>query len=147
MELSGEVRVSAERGLSLHYLSPEEHIVVLDTRGVLVRSASGEQAPPPDPRAAAANNALLNILRFDFAALARDFELSGWRDGPDWALTLTPRTDELRRNVGRIAVTGREATVRHIEIRRSAKQAIEISIEAPRSQARFTAAELQQFFR
>jgi len=147
VELKGEVRVSAEHGLSLHYLVPEERIVILDARGVLVRDASGDQAAPADPHAAAANDALLHILRFDFAALGHDFVLSGWREGASWKLTAVPRTDELRYNLGWIAVTGEDATVRHIEIRRSTKQAIEIAIAAPRSQAAFTAAELKRFFR
>src|SRR5580700_2811871 len=42
--LRGEVRISAEHGLSLHYLDPEEQIVIIDGRGSLLRSASGDRA-------------------------------------------------------------------------------------------------------
>ena len=147
VELQGEVRVSAERGLSLHYTTPEDRTVVLDSRGVLIRAAAGEKAPPADPRAAAANEALLHILRFDFPALEKDFELYGRRDGDQWNLALVPRTEALRHSVGRITVTGTEATIRHIEIRRTARQAIEIVIAAPRSFAAFTGDELKRFFR
>ena len=147
VELKGEVRVSTARGLSLHYTAPEERTVILDARGVLIRGAAGEKAPPADPRASAANEALLHVLRFDFAALEKDFELYGRRDGAEWTLALVSRTEALRRSVGRITVAGDAATVRHIEIRRTAKQAIEIRIAAPRPPAPFTAEELARFFR
>jgi glycosyltransferase involved in cell wall biosynthesis len=147
VQLKGEVRVSAARGLSLHYTAPEEHTVILDAQGVLLRAAAGEKAPPADPRAAAANEALLHIMRFDFAALEKDFELYGQRDNATWTLALVPRTETLRRSVGRITVAGEAATIRHIEIRHSAKQAIEIIIAPPRPAAAFTAEELQRYFR
>lgn len=147
VELKGEVRVSTVRGLSLHYTAPEERIVILDAGGVLIRAPAGEKAPPADPRAAAANEALLHILRFDFVALEKDFELYGQRAGEAWTLALVPRTETLRRSVGRISVAGGVAAISRIEIRRSAKQAIEILIEPPKSAAPFTADELKRFFR
>ena len=147
VELQGEVRVSSARGLSLHYTAPEERTVILDDLGVLIRAAVGEKAPPADPRAAAANEALRHILRFDLAALEPDFELYGLREGAGWTLQLVPRTDTLRRSVGRITVTGLAATIRSIEIRRTARQAIAIFIEPPRSVAEFTAGELKTYFR
>jgi glycosyltransferase involved in cell wall biosynthesis len=145
--LAGEVRVSATHGLSLHYTAPDERTVILDDQGVLLRAAAGDQAPPADPRAAAANDALRHVLRFDLAALAPDFELYGRRDGAAWTLALVPRTEALRRSVGRITVTGEAAAIRRIEIRRTPKQAVEISIAPPRPAAAFTAAELKTFFR
>lgn len=147
VELRGEVRVSTPHGLSLHYTTPEDRTVILDDKGVLIRAPAGEKAPLADPRAAAANAALLNVLRFDFAALEKDFELYGQRDSTAWTLALVPRTDALRRSVGRITVAGDGATVSRIEIRRSAKQAILIKIAPPRPAAAFTADELKQFFR
>ena len=147
VELAGEVRVSGTRGLSLHYTAPEVRTVILDDRGVLVRAPAGEKAAPADPRAAAANDALLHILHFDFVALYKDFELYGQRDGTAWTLALVPRTDTLRRSVGRITVAGEAASIRHIEIRRTARQAIEIIIAPPRPPAAFTAEELKEFFR
>ncbi len=145
--LKGEVRVSATHGLSLHYTAPEERTVILDAQGVLIRATAGEKAPPADPRGAAANEALLHILRFDFAALDKDFELYGQRDSATWTLALVPRTEALRRSVGRITVAGEAATIRHIEIHRAAKQAIEIIIEPPRPSAAFTIDEVKRFFR
>ncbi|HEY4245279.1 MAG TPA: glycosyltransferase [Lacunisphaera sp.] len=147
VELKGEVRVSASRGLSLHYTDPEKRTVILDEKGVLIRAPAGEKAAPADPRAAAANEALLNLLRFDFTALEKDFELYGEQDAVKWTLVLVPRTDALRHSVGRITATGEGATIRHIEIRRTARQAIEIIIDRPQPPAPFTAGELKAFFR
>jgi hypothetical protein len=147
VELKGEVRVSATRGLSLHYTAPEERTVILDAQGVLMRAAAGEQAPPADPRAAAANAALLHVLRFDLGMLETDFELYGQRDGATWTLALVPRTEAQRRSIGRITVSGEAAAVRHIELRRSAKQFIEIVIGPPRAAAAFTADDMKRFFR
>lgn len=144
--LKGEVRVSRARGLSLRYTTPEERVIILDERGVLARDASGEQAPP-DARAAAANRALLHVLRLDFAALEKEFEVYGRRDGPAWSVGLVPRDEALRRAIGNIYVTGEATAVRTIELRRSAKQHIDIAIAAPRSTTAFTADEVKRYFR
>jgi glycosyltransferase involved in cell wall biosynthesis len=147
IELQGEVRVSAARGLSLHYTTPEDRTVILDEQGMLIRAPAGQKAAPADPRATAANEALRHILRFEFAALEKDFEIYGQREGADWTLALVPRTETLRRSIGRIGVTGQTATIRRIELRRTAKQVIEILIAAPRPAAAFTPEELKTYFR
>lgn len=144
--LAGEVRVSRLHGLSLHYTQPEDRIVILDDHGVLVRDASGEQLPP-DPRAAAANRALLHVLRFDLPALTRDFEIYGRRDATRWSLTLVPHAADLRRSLGHIHVSGRGGFVEAIELRRSAKQHIDIALTIVRAPANFTAKETQRYFR
>ncbi len=146
VELRGVSRVSATRGLSLHYTAPEERIVILDALGVLVRDARGESAAPADPRAAAANAALVQVLRFDLPALAETFELFGRRDGAAWELAFVPRAADLRRTVGQISVAGSADAVHRIEIRRSAKQSVTILIGPPRATP-FTAEELTRFFR
>lgn len=147
VELRGEVRVSAARGLSLQYTSPEERTVILDAQGILIRTAAGQSAPPADPRAAGADAALLHVLQLDLAALQRDFDLFGQRDGASWTLALVPRTDALRRAVHRISVRGEGDAIRHIEISRTAKQSIAISIGPPRPPAPFTGEDLGRFFR
>lgn len=145
--LQGEVRVSVARGLSLHYVTPAERIVILDELGVLIRAPDGEKAAPDDPRARAANDALRHILRFNFAALEKNFELYGQRDGEAWTLMLVPRTEALRRSVGRITVSGAGLTVRRIELRRTVRQYIEIIMGPARAPAAFTADELKTYFR
>ena len=147
VELQGEVRVSSARGLSLHYTQPDDRTVILDEAGMLMRAPAGEKVAPADPRAEAANDALRHILRFEFTSLEKDFELYGQRDTDTWTLALVPRTDTLRRSIGRITVTGQVATIRRIELRRSAKQVIEILIAPPRPPAPFTAEELKKYFR
>jgi hypothetical protein len=147
VELSGEVRVSARRGLSLRYLAPEERTVILDDHGMLMRGPDGERTSPADPRAAAANAAMRHILSFDLAALEQDFDLFGQRDGTAWILALVPRTDALRRSIGRITVAGEAAAIRRILLRRSAKNSIEILIAPPRPSVAFTTDEVAQYFR
>jgi hypothetical protein len=146
VELKGESRVSATRGLSLHYTAPEERIVILDTKGMLVRDKRGETSAPDDPRAAAANAALVEVLRFDLTALDKAFELYGQREGAAWKLAFVPRAASLRRSVGVILVAGMADALNRIEIRRAANQHIDIKIGPPRATP-FAEAELKRFFR
>jgi hypothetical protein len=145
--LTGEVRVSAGHGLSLHYLDPAGQTVVIDDRGLLVRSASGDTVPPADPRAGAANAALLHVLRFDLRTLADTFAVYGRRTGTAWQLALVPKDADLRRTLGQVAIEGDGTAVRRIELRRSALQRVEILVSPPTSTAAFTADELGRFFR
>lgn len=145
--LSGEVRISPLLGLSLRYTTPEERLVIFDQKGMLVRDAAGGQIPPPDPRATLMSGAMFHILRFDLLALANDFELSGERSNLAWKVVLVPRDETLRRALGQIQVEGEAETVRRIEIRRSAKQHIDILIDRPPAPATFSAGELQRYFR
>lgn len=145
--LRGESRVSAEHGLSLHYTDPQEQIVIIDDQGMLTRTASHDTTPPDDPRAGAANSALLHVLRFDLAALAKTFDLYGARTDASWQLALVPKDESLRRTLGRISIEGEGAAVRRIELRRSPVQRIEILIAPPQSTAAFSDADLHRFFR
>jgi hypothetical protein len=145
--LEGEVRVSRNHGLSLHYTAPEERTMILDDRGMLLRDAAGAKAPPPDPRATAANEALLLVLRFDFAGLEKKFDLYGRREGDVWSLGLVARDATVRKAIGDIHVGGEGATVRRIELRRSAKQHIDIVIAAPRGTTAFSEEEVKRYFR
>jgi hypothetical protein len=145
--LHGEARVSSDRGLSLHYSEPEDQTVIVDANGSLVRSASGDLALPSDPRASAANFALLHLLRLDLPPLATAFELYGRHTGRGWTIVLVPREPDLRRTLGQITVEGEGPEVRRIELRRSATQRVEIHVEPPRSSAAFTPEELRRYFR
>jgi hypothetical protein len=147
VELTGDVRVSAARGLSLNYLTPETHTLILDAHGTLDRTATGEKPAPADPAAAVMNAVLLRIVRFDLAALAEDFDLYGQRGATAWTLVLVPRTAAWRDHLGRITVAGEGIAIRRIEMRRSATEAVEILIGRPRPPAAFTADELTRYFR
>jgi hypothetical protein len=145
--LKGEVRVSADRGLSLHYLEPEEQTVIIDQQGGLLRSATGDRAMPSDPRADAANFALLHLLRLDLLLLSESFELYGRNTDSDWTLALVARDAELRRSLGTINVDGKGAAIIRIELRRSATQRVEITMTAPQTAASFSPDELRRYFR
>jgi hypothetical protein len=121
--------------------------VILDSQGVLIRAGAGHSAPPEDPRAGSVNDALLHILRFDFGALEKDFELYGQDDAGKWTLVLVPRREAQRRAFARITVAGESTVVRRIELWRSAKQSIEIVIAPPQPPAPFGADELKRYFR
>src|SRR5271168_1891508 len=105
--LKGEVRVSADRGLSLHYIEPEEQVVIIDGRGGLLRSSAGDRAMPSDPRADAANFALLHLLRLDLPLLSESFEVYGKRTDSAWTLALAARDAEMQRSLGTIIVDGK----------------------------------------
>ncbi|MBI4624678.1 MAG: hypothetical protein HY736_15845 [Verrucomicrobia bacterium] len=107
--LKGEARVSTERGLSLDYPGAEPRTVIIDERGMIVREAGRDTAPPADARASAANLALLHVLRFNLRPLAESFETYGERHGSAWTLALVPRADALRRTLGQITVAGESA--------------------------------------
>lgn len=146
VRVGGEVRVSRTKGLSLRYLAPEERIVIFDEAGSLVRDAAGQNALPKHP-GERASGSLLHVLRLDFAALERDFEVYGQRDGAAWALALVPRAEAARRSMGTIHVAGEAAQVRAIELRRSAKQHIDIAIMDVQAPANFTTDEVKRYFR
>ncbi len=145
--LTGKARVVAGRGLSLEYLEPEQHLVIIDGEGLLLRGANGVRTPPADPRARAVNDALLHILKLDFDALARSFALYGRRVGEVWQLALVPQTADLSRAIGQLTVEGAMDVVRRIEIRRSRRQSVEIELATPMPAEDFTAEELARYFR
>jgi len=147
VELQGEVRVSTAHGLSLHYTAPEERVVILDERGVVLRSRTGDTTPPADARADGANDALRRILRFDLAALEKDFDLYGARDGAAWTLALVTRDPAQRKTIDRITVAGEGEAVRRIGLWRAARQVVEIRLAPPHPPAPFTAEELKRYFR
>ena len=146
--LRGELRHSPERGLSLRYTEPEEQLMIIDVQGILLRNAAGRsRALKSDPRAPQVDALLLPVLRFDLAALERTFEIRGTRDGARWRLDFTPRTPELARALGQLAVWGEGATVRQLEFSRGPKQRVEVAIETTQTGVTFSADELKRFFR
>ena len=148
--LTGEMRLSPEHGLSLHYLKPEESRVIIDSRGILLRDARGRSRDVgSDPRARGATGTLLQVLRFDLAVLERDFTLYGAREGIAWKVVLEPKPEAIAQDtsLGRIIIHGQEEAVLLIELRRSDRQRIEIHVGDTRIGVSFSPEELSAYFR
>jgi outer membrane lipoprotein-sorting protein len=148
VELSGEIRITPELGLSLSYLNPNEQIMIVDEQGILMRDENGrERAASRDQRASVIAKALTNILRFDSDALAVDFDLYGTYAGSEWTLQFRPRELALLKQLGTITVEGTAARLHNIEMRRSDKQRIDIQIIDIIEGVTFTTNEISRFFR
>lgn len=146
--LTGEIRISPDRGLSLHYQGEKPQVMIMDQKGVLMRDERGrERAAPADARADAATSALFQILRFDLPALAKSFVIHGRRDGDAWTLGFEPRDANLVRLIGSVIVQGEAGRVDRIEMVKSEKQRIDISITETKENVTFSADELKRFFR
>ena len=146
--LTGEIRLSAEHGLSLTYLGEKPHTIVVDREGVLLRDARGRtRTAPSDRRADTATSALFDILRFDLPALARDFVIHGLRDGDAWALGFVPRDSGNAELLGSIVVHGEGPRLERIAMIKSDTQRIDIEIGETRDDVVFSAEELRRYFR
>ncbi|HTQ29926.1 MAG TPA: outer membrane lipoprotein carrier protein LolA [Opitutaceae bacterium] len=146
--LTGEVRIAPDLGLSLHYLTPEPRIVIVDGRGLLIRDASGrEQAVPADGRALAAVDALVDVLRFDLPRLQKNFAVHGWREAGVWTLALVPRNPSLASSLSAVMISGEQMKLGKIELIESAAQRVEILIGETREGVTFSADELARYFR
>lgn len=146
--LRGDIRFHPERGLSLHYTSPEDRLLVLDAAGGVLADAKGRRRElPSDPRAQGATNALLHVLRFDLDELSKNFVIDGTRDGPGWRLAFTPRPGPLASVLDPVIVTGLGSAVLTLELRKSDSQRIEIRIGETHARVTFTGEELARFFR
>lgn len=146
--LSGEMRLSSAHGLSLHYLEPEEQMMIVDEHGILLRDARGRSRQiRGDARSAAASTALLPVLRFDLVALQKAFVIHAARRGERWRFDFAPRDATLARSLGSISAFGAGEQVARIEIRRSEKQRVVILLHDSRIGTSFTADERKRFFR
>ncbi len=146
--LTGVMRFSPARGLSLAYREPERRTVIADAQGLLLRDAHGRsRAVPADARSAGAVAALLPVMRFDLAALAAAFEVHAARAGGAWRLDFVPRDPAQARVLGRLIVFGEDESVRRLEFRMSARQRVEIVIGETRTGVAFGAEDEKQFFR
>jgi len=146
--LTGEIRIAPGRGLSLHYLTPESRVLIVDGRGLLMRDDLGRDLPAPaDARAQAAITALVDILRFDVAELQRNFDVHGIRDGAAWTLAFVPRDKALAENLTALIVSGDHDNVSAIELFTSPRQHIDIIVHGARKNVAFTAGEWARYFR
>lgn len=146
--LQGEIRMAPDLGLSLRYLQPEERVIVVDDKGVLMRDGEGrERAAPDDSRARIATSAMVHVLRFDLPALQKDFTLHGRRDGEAWSLAFVPRDATFANLLGVLVVSGEKLELRKIEMIKAANQRIEIAIKETSEGVLFTGDTLRRFFR
>jgi hypothetical protein len=146
--LQGEIRIVPELGLSLRYLKPEPRILIVDRKGLLMRDEAGnERAAPADSRAQAATAAMVNVLRFGFEALKKEFDVHGRRAGASWALAFVSRDPTFATLLGVLTVSGEQNALRKIEMIKSPTQRIEILIQDTQEDVRFTADTLRRFFR
>jgi hypothetical protein len=146
--LKGEIRIVPDVGLSLRYLEPEPHVMIVDAKGLLVRGADGrERAAPSDSRAQAATSALVNVLRFDFAALQQQFTVHGRRDEKTWSLAFVPKDPTFAELLGILTVAGEGNRLTRIEMIKSPTQRIEIAIGDTIEDVLFTGDTLRRFFR
>ncbi|MEO5957575.1 MAG: outer membrane lipoprotein carrier protein LolA [Opitutaceae bacterium] len=146
--LKGEIRIVPELGLSLRYLEPEARVLIVDDKGVLMRESDGrERAPPADSRAQAVTSALVNVLRFDLAALQKSFALHGRRTGDTWALAFVSQDTELAATIGTLTVSGEGGRLTKIEMIKSPTQRIEILIGETKENVLFTGDTIKRFFR
>lgn len=146
--LQGEIRIVPERGLSLRYLQPEPRVMIVDSKGLLMRDGEGrERAAPSDSRAQAITSAMVSVLRFDLPALQKSFAVHGRREGALWTLAFVPRDPALAEMIGTLVVSGENARLDRIEMNKSAKQRVEILISETQEDVIFVGAVLDRFFR
>ena len=146
--LTGEIRIVPDLGLSLRYLTPEPRTLIVDAKGLLMRDEQGrDRAPPNDSRAQAATSALVRVLRFDLAALQKDFAVHGRREGAAWSLAFVARDPAFVNLLGTLSVSGEGGVLRTIEMTKSPTQRIEILIRDTAEDVLFTGDTLKRFFR
>lgn len=147
--LTGEIRLDPNHGLSLHYITPQDQLMVVDARGGFLQNERGRRRELPDnPSARAATSALLHVLRFDLPRLAEDFDIYAARDERDWAFTFVPRAEgKLAKALSPITVQGEGARVRLIEMRKTERQRVEIHVGKTTTNVAFTDEERARYFR
>lgn len=146
--LTGEMRLVPHRGLSLHYLTPEIHTVIVDDKGLLTRDEQGrDQGSSDEPRAQAALAAMINVLHFNLAELQKTFAIRGERTEQGWTLEFAPASAAAVATLGTLTVSGVGQTLQTIVISRSRNQRIEIIIRDSSEGVTFSEQELKRYFR
>ena len=146
--LSGEIRLSPGRGLSLDYRSPDPRIVIADSLGLVVRDRRGAGfAAASGGRERAATGLLLDIVRFNVPELQKRFAFSGRYDGEAWALSLQSRDPSLSAGLSSISLSGSGASLSRIDLIVSDRQHVEILIGPSPSGVHFSKDELARYFR
>ncbi|MFT3782494.1 MAG: outer membrane lipoprotein carrier protein LolA [Nibricoccus sp.] len=146
--LKGVMRLAPNLGMSLGYTEPEPRVVIIDSKGLLLRDASGRQREvPADPDSPALTTALLPILNFDWKKLDQTFTVFAAREGDKWRLDFVPRDAQIAGKLGRIIALGDGNRMQQLEFRRSAMQRVEIFIGETRQGVEFSPDETKRYFR
>ena len=146
--LSGVIRISQERGLSLAYTRPEPLILIADPWGLVMRDARGrDRQVPVGSKEAGAIGSLLPIMGFDISALTAHFDIRAFGGPQDWSLEFRPKDPGAPNPLGTIVVDGEFTEVTRIEFRRSSNQRIEIEVHNTQTGVTFTPDEVRRYFR
>jgi hypothetical protein len=122
--------------------------VIVDERGVLIRIPDQPDfAAPGGDRLQAISAILVEVIAFDLARIARDFTVDATRRAREWRLVLTPRLPLLASQFHSIVVSGTDTQLTRIVLTRSARQRIEILVQATRAGVAFSPATLARYFR
>ena len=146
--LTGEMRLIPATGLSLHYLTPDDTLTIIDTRGIYSRNAKGRISEiKAGTRDAGLVAALLPVMRFDEENLFKNFVIHAARDAADWRFDFVPRDEKLAAALGSITVTGAGTQIKHLAFNASPKVRVEVTVGETKTGVTFSPDDLQKFFR
>jgi len=146
--LTGEMRLIPAAGLSLHYLTPEDTLTIIDIRGLHLRDAKGRTREiKAGTRDAGLVAALLPVMRFDEENLFKNFVIHAARDAADWRFDFVPRDEKLAAALGSITVTGAGTQIKHLAFNASPKVRVEVTVGETKTGVTFSPDDLQKFFR
>lgn len=115
---SGTFLFAHDAGIEWHTLVPFDSQFLLTESGITQHDEGGGTLridTADQPALAVVSRVFFALFSLDFAALSRDFTISGRRDGDTWTLHLQPRAEALRRVFRQALLTGK-ATVEHVTL-------------------------------
>jgi len=146
--LTGEMRLIPATGLSLHYITPENTLTIIDTRGLYSRDAKGRvHETKAGTRNAGLVAALLPVMRFDEENLFKNFIIHAARDGGDWRFDFVPRDAKLAAALGSITVTGAGTEIQRLAFNASSKVRVEVIVGETKTGVTFSDDDLKKYFR
>jgi len=146
--LIGEMRLIPATGLSLHYITPDDTLTIIDARGLRMRDAKGRARDiKAGSRDAGLVAALLPIMRFDEENLFKNFTVHAARDGGDWRFDFVPRDAKLAAALGSITVVGVGVDIQRLSFNASAKLRVEVLVGQTKTGVVFSADDLKKYFR
>jgi len=146
--LTGEMRLIPATGLSLRYITPEETLTIIDTRGLYLRDAKGRTREiKAGTRDAGLVAALLPVMRFDEENLFKNFVIHAARNGGDWRFDFVPRDAKIAAALGSITVTGVGTEIQRLGFNASPKVRVEVIVGETKTGVTFSDDDLKKYFR